>query len=123
MKKDAGWEWINKMGQAWIDKKPEVITSLFAEKFKYYETPFEKPITNKTNLIKLWLDVPDSQKNISFNFEIISEKNRQYTAHWRASFTRIPSGIKAELDGIFLIKLNQHDSCTLFKQWWISKEK
>ena len=122
MEKSFGWIWINKMGQAWMDKSPEVIPELFAESFKYYETPFSNPLTSKNQLIELWQEVPDSQKDISFNFEIIFESDYRYVAHWQASFVRIPSGKKAFLDGIFLVNLNSEGLCTLFKQWWVTKE-
>ncbi|OGG19126.1 hypothetical protein A3D78_04595 [Candidatus Gottesmanbacteria bacterium RIFCSPHIGHO2_02_FULL_39_14] len=122
MKKNAGWLWINKMGQAWIDKNPKSIPPLFAEKFQYYETPFEKPLTSKKELINLWQDVPESQKDVLFDFEIISEKNNQYIAHWYASFIRKSTGKKTYLDGIFLVALNQKGLCTLFKQWWVNNE-
>ena len=122
MKKSVGWKWINKLGRAWIDKNPQAIPLLFAENFKYYETPFSNPLTTNNQLIDLWQDVPISQKDISFDFEIISEKNNQYLAHFQAAFIRIKHGSKAHLDGIFLIKLNNQRLCTLFKWWWNSKE-
>ena len=122
MEKSSGWIWINKMGQAWIDKNPQAIPLLFAQNFKYYETPFSNPLTTKNQLIDLWKEVPISQKDISFNFEIISETDNRYITHWQASFVRTPSGKKAFLDGIFLINLNIEGLCTLFKQWWVTKE-
>ena len=122
MKNSAGWKWVNKMGQAWIDKNPQAIPPLFAETFKYFETPFEKPLTSKIELIVLWQDVPLSQKDITFSFEIISEINNQYIVHFQASFIRLKTGSKALLDGIFLIELNNNGLCTLFKWWWNTKE-
>ncbi|OGG03088.1 hypothetical protein A2W14_05285 [Candidatus Gottesmanbacteria bacterium RBG_16_37_8] len=122
MKKSAGWKWVNKMGQAWINKNPKDIPPLFAEKFKYYETPFEKPLTSKKELVALWQDVPLSQKDVSFDFEIISEKNNRYIAHFQASFIRLKTGKKTLLDGIFFINLNNNGLCTFFKWWWNTKE-
>lgn len=123
MEKSAGWIWVNKMGNAWMDKNPQVIPLLFAENFKYYETPFSNPLTAKNQLIDLWQDVPNSQKDIKFYFEIISKKNNQYLAHFHASFIRIKTNSKAILDGIFFLKLNDKGLCTLFKWWWNTKEE
>lgn len=122
MNNNTGWTWINKLGQCWMEKQPQSIPPLFADEFKYYETPFNNPITTKNQLIDLWQEVPNSQKDITFKFEIISEADFRYIAHWQASFTRTPSGKKAFLDGIFLINLNNEGLCTLFKQWWVNKE-
>jgi hypothetical protein len=115
-------KWIQKLGQAWEERDPEAIPQLFAENFKYYETPFEKPYTKKTDLIRLWQDVPKSQKDIKFEFEIISINKNMGIAHWKASFIRIKNHTKACLDGIFLIKLDNQGLCTEFRQWWVTKE-
>ena len=122
MKKSAGWIWINKIGKAWIEKNPSLIPPLFAENFKYYETPFSTPIKTKKELLKLWQDVPNSQKDITFDFEILSEINNDYLAHFHASFVRIKNYSKTALDGIFSVKLNNNNLCTEFKWWWNTEE-
>src|SRR3989344_6287854 len=106
MKKSVGWKWINKLGRAWIDKNPQAIPPLFAKQFRYFETPFAKPITSKKELIVLWQDVPDSQKHITFEFGILSEIKNNVLAHFHVSFIRTKNNSKAVLDGIFFVKLN-----------------
>jgi hypothetical protein len=113
--------WVKKMGETWKEKNPLIIPSLFSENFQYFETPFEKPLTAKKDLIKLWQEVPSSQKDIKFTFEVLSSNGNTGIINWHAVFTRIPSNKRAELDGIFYIKLNRKGLCTLFKQWWISR--
>jgi hypothetical protein len=113
--------WVKKMGKTWEEKKPDIIPGLFSKKFKYYETPFEKPLTAKKDLIELWQEVPTSQKDIKFTFKVLTLNGNTGIINWRAVFTRIPSNKRAELDGIFYIKLNSKGLCTLFKQWWVSK--
>jgi hypothetical protein len=116
------FEWFYKLGKAWEQKKPDAVLELLDDEFKYYETPFSKPYTKKEEILKLWEDVPKSQKDITFSFDIISLDINTAIAHWNASFTRIKNNERAILDGIFLIKLNNKDLCTLFKQWWNTKE-
>jgi len=113
--------WVKKLGAAWVNKKPNLIPPLFADKFQYFESPFEKPYTSKEDLIKLWSDVPKSQKNISFDFEVIFIKDNIGLIHWCAAFTRIPFNKKAWLDGIFYLEFDKNNLCILFKQWWVSK--
>ena len=110
------------MGQAWVAKNPEAIPPLFADKFLYFESPFDKPITDKKALLALWQEVPASQKDVAFDFEILSEEDNLTIAHFRASFTRLKSGKKVLLDGIFLLKLNKYSLCTEFKWWWNTKK-
>ena len=114
--------WFSNLGRVWEEKNLQAIPSLFADKFEYYETPFEKPYTTKEGLLKLWENVPQSQKDIKFAFDIISATENIGIAHWCASFTRIKQSKRSVLDGIFLVKLNNKGLCTLFKQWWVTKE-
>lgn len=114
--------WLLKLGKAWEEKDPRAIPPLFADRFEYYETPFEKPYTTKERLLKLWEEVPTSQKDTKFDFDIIAIANNTAIAHWHATFTRIKQNIKTNLDGVFLVKLNDKRLCTLFKQWWMTKE-
>lgn len=114
--------WFNKLGKAWKEKDPQAIPPLFADKFEYYETPFDKPYTTKKGLVKLWKEVPESQRDIKFDFDIITITNSIAIAHWYASFTRTKQNKRAILDGIFLVKLNNKGLATLFKMWWVTKE-
>ncbi|MCJ7739850.1 nuclear transport factor 2 family protein [Candidatus Microgenomates bacterium] len=114
--------WFSKLGKAWEGKDPQAVPLLFADKFKYYETPFEKPHTTKKELLKLWEEVPASQKDIEFDYDVITITNNIAIAHWHAGFTRIRQNKKAVLDGIFLVELNNKGLATLFKQWWVTKE-
>lgn len=116
------FSWFQKLGNAWVQKNPEAVLMLLAEKFLYYETPFTKPFTTKKEIHLLWQEVPKSQKDIRFSHEILSVIKNTAIAHWKASFTRIKNNKKANLDGIFLITLNQEGLCTLFKMWYNSKE-
>jgi len=114
--------WFSRLGKAWEEKNPQAIPPLFADRFQYFETPFEKPYTTKRQLLQLWEEVPKSQKNIRFDFDIISICKDIAVAHWHAVLTRIKQNKKAVLDGIFLVKLNNQGLATLFKQWWVTKE-
>lgn len=88
MTKKQLYNWVSKLGKVWEKRNPYSIPQLFAENFKYYESPFEKPYTKKSELVKLWQDVPKSQKDIKFEFKIISMNRNMGIAHWKASFMR-----------------------------------
>ena len=42
-------------------------------------------------------------------------------AKWHAKFTRLPSKEKTELDGIFLVSLDNKGQCIEFRQWYNAK--
>jgi len=49
--------WFSRLGKAWEEKNPQAIPPLFADRFQYFETPFEKPYTTKRQLLQLWEEV------------------------------------------------------------------
>ncbi len=112
--------WLNKLKVAWETKNPNAAIDLCAEKFIWHETPFSKPLETKEQLLEEWKSVLN-QENISVSYEILSIHENLGIAHWTAKFTRIPSGNKANLDGIFKVSLDENGKCTEFHQWYNSK--
>lgn len=115
-------DWLEKLKLAWETKNPEAAAVLCAEKLIWYETPFDKPLTTKYQVLQEWKSVPESQKDITVSYEVINVTNNVGVAHWFAEFTRIPSGKRASLDGIYKVTLDNNGLCTEFHQWWNSKE-
>ncbi len=115
--------WLKTLGEAWVTKNPELIGSICAEDVKYYEHPFEEPRIGRQAVVGEWQNVPTSQKDITFDSDIIGITHGIGIAHWRASFTRIPENKLDTLDGIFTVKLNELGLCTEFHMWWVEKAK
>jgi ketosteroid isomerase-like protein len=111
--------WFDALGKAWTNQDPKAAADICTNDVVYYETPFGDPLRSKTEVEQVWKDVPRSQKDIDFNYEVLTINGDLGIAHWRASFTRIPSGIKVTLDGIFTVKLNKNGLCKEFRQWWV----
>lgn len=40
---------------------------------------------------------------------------------WNATFTRISSGEKVEMEGIYQVSLDKYGKCTKFHQWFNTK--
>src|SRR5690348_7631471 len=116
-------KWLEDLKRAWEERDPSLLQGILNDELNYYEVPSEKPYTTKESVIKLWEDVPQSQQNIQFNYNILYTNENQGFAHWTASFERIAKNIKAHLDGIFIVTLNEKGLCTEFRQWWYSKEE
>lgn len=122
MDKKTFEEWLTKLGKAWTERDPYTSAALFAKNVIYYESVFEKPCANWDEVLKLWLVVPKNQKDVRFNFEVISVSEDVGIANWKVSRTLIPSNVKQKIDGIFLVSLNEDGLCTMFKQWRAVKE-
>ena len=114
-------EWLKKLKNAWETKKPNAAFDLCATKFLWYETPFDKPLKTRDEILEEWQSVLN-QENISVSYEILSINDNIGLAHWRATFTRLPSKEKATLDGIFKVSLNEQGQCAEFHQWYNSKK-
>lgn len=118
--RDVFRHWFDELGRAWMTRNPNVIVAACAENVLYYEDPFQKPLRGKESVRRLWVEVPKTQKDIHFSYNIIATAHETGIAHWSARFTRVPNGTKAALDGIFVVTLNEKGLCKEFHQWWNS---
>lgn len=113
-------DWLKKLKEAWETKNPQKAANLCAEKLLWYETPFEKPLETKNEVLKEWQTVLD-QKNISVSYKILAVHESLCITHWKAEFERISNGSKVSLDGIWQINLDLDGKCIEFKQWYEAK--
>jgi hypothetical protein len=123
MEKEKFDEWLEKLGKAWCDLNPEQAVSLFLKDVEYYENVFEKPCNSWEEVFNLWKVIPENQKNVSFEYEVVCIKDDLAVANWKVTRTLIPSNKKQDIDGIFIIKLNNQGLCNYFKQWRAVKER
>ena len=113
--------WLNNFKEAWEERNTEKVISLFSKDVIYFESPLNKPCENLEAVSSLWKVVPTNQKDVIFNFEIISNTEKISVVNWKLSRIKLPNKEKEIVDGIFLISLNKEGLCTLFKQWRASK--
>lgn len=114
-------KWLEGLKTAWETKNPQMAADLCAENVLYYETPFDAPLKSREEVLHEWEHVPTGQKDITFNYKILSVSEDLGINHWTAAFTRIPSGEKVSLDGVFMVKLDSNNQCTEFHQWRFSQ--
>jgi len=114
--------WLEKFGDAWCNKDIDLIMSLFdKENITYFESVFNPPVISWREVKKLWEVVPINQKDITFNYEIISHSENQGIVNWKVSRLFIPTNENQEINGIFQIRLNKNNQCIFFKQWRMTK--
>ncbi len=115
-------KWIKNFMDSWKKLDGEGTCELFANKLNYYENPIDPPLTTKEEVKKLWVVVPQNQKNISYKGKIVfaDEKHCFYQFTMQRTMT---SNNKIQLiDGVMEIKLNNKNLLTYFKQWRFTKE-
>jgi len=114
-------EWFNKLGEAWSERDPHKAANLFSKDVEYYESVFDSPCENWDKVLELWKVVPDNQKDITFDFELVAVADNLAVANWKVTRTLLPTNQKQIIDGIFIIKLNDEGRCNYFKQWRVVK--
>lgn len=113
--------WFDKYKVAWERRDSASAVALFAPNALYQEDPFEPPIQTEEQLRRYWNDVAHSQRDIAVSYAILSATSRVGIVQWRASFVRVESGQKIELEGIAQFVLDSSGRCTRFLEWWNRK--
>jgi hypothetical protein len=115
--------WLKLLKTAWETKDPQLAANLCPESgFEYFETPYDKPLTSKTDVMQIWQEVPEDQSDIHFDYYIIDYTDKYGFIEWRANFYSKKASRKINLFGAFLVSLNDQGLCKLFKQWWVEKK-
>jgi ketosteroid isomerase-like protein len=108
--------WLTAYGRAWETGDAQAAGDLFTEDAAYLETPFDEPMRGRAAVMAYWSDVPLTQSDIRFDYEILAVAGDRGIAHWRASFLR--AGARMELDGMLTAALDGQDRCCEFREWW-----
>lgn len=113
--------WLEAYGRAWENRNPLAAATLFTDDAVYYWGPFDEPLRGRSGISRRWSEATSRQERISFTYEILTVTEKMGINRWWASFLRIPSK-KVELDGIFLVSLDEKNLCTEFREWWNARE-
>lgn len=112
--------WLGRYGRAWEGRDPKAAAALFEETAEYYETPFEPPFRGRDEIRRYWRGATNSQRDISFSHEVLSVTASTGVARWKADFSRIPTGQRVRLDGVFVLTFNEAGLCIVLREWWHS---
>ena len=115
--------WLDAYGQAWENRNPETAAALFTEDGSYQVMPFLEPMRGRKAIFEYWSEVARTQENIRFAYEILVANAELNIARWSASFVIVPQGLQTQLDGIFLISLDEEGRCRSLREWWHKQQK
>ena len=114
-------EWFESLKEIWLNKTPDKVESMVADKFIWYENPFQPPIITKEELLNEWQSILN-HKRLSINYKIISVQNNIGIAIAESIFTLIDTKVRVEMKGIWFVILDKEGKCTEFRQWFNIKE-
>jgi uncharacterized protein (TIGR02246 family) len=114
--------WLDDYGRAWEAQDPEASAALYREDALYFETPFDEPMRGVAAIRDYSAEAAAAQKDVKFGADVLAVSGDTGIARWRASFTRVPSGMRVELDGVFLVTFDDAGRCREFREWWHRRE-
>lgn len=109
--------WTKEFMESWKQLDWEKTLDLLDKNVEYYENPIDAACENFEEVTELWNVVADNQKDIEYQFKIISYDESSCIINWQMTRTMTKENIKQQIDGIFQIAINANGKCTLFKQW------
>lgn len=110
-------KWTKEFMESWKALDWKRMLETLDENVKYYENPIDEPCRNFEEVTNLWNVVADNQKDICYEFQIVSYDENICIINWQMTRTMTKNNTKQEIDGIFQISLNKDGKCTFFKQW------
>lgn len=114
--------WLEKYGRAWEACDPEAAAALFSPDAEYYETPFQAPARGPEGVRDYWANATRNQSDVSFAYDIVSVTGARGIARWSANLTRVSTGVRVALDGIFLLEFSGEGLCRELREWWHRSE-
>lgn len=115
--------WLHQYGAAWQARDAHAFASLFEENGLYYWTPFEDPKKGREAITTAFNSAVGRQREIDFGARPLYVEAQLGAAHWSCAFTRITTGKRVHLDGIFVVQFSESGKALSFREWWHSDER
>lgn len=110
--------WLEIYGNASRENDPHASANLFSLDAEYYETPFAEPMIGRDAIYAYWENGAKTLKDKASTYKILSIKDNLGIARWQSKFTVIKTGEQFALDCLFLVKFDDNDKCSVFREWW-----
>jgi hypothetical protein len=122
VEREAFEAWLQRYGEAWETQDADAAADIFSTDAKYYETPFDPPMTGREAIRSYWSEGTDLQRDIRFGYDVFAMNGDTGIAHWTSSFRRVPSGVAVRLDGVLSAQFDGDGRCCEFREWWHREE-
>ncbi len=114
--------WLHAYGRAWETLDPEAAVRLFADDVEYHETPFDAPAQGLDGVREYWTSNTGLQREVAFRYEILAVVGLRGIARWQAGYVRPATGVRARLDGVFVLDFAEDGRCRCLREWWHRRE-
>ena len=113
-------QWIEVYLRRQEQRDPEVIKELFAEDCIYCWGPFNPPRHGLQATYEHHKNALSHQTDICYEYRILAVAERIGIAHFHLTLSDKFPGEPNRYDGIFVVRLNGQNKCTLFEEWYHS---
>jgi hypothetical protein len=121
-RREAAERWLERYGRAWEGRSGAEAAALFTADGVYEWGPFEEPLRGRDAIRSRWDAAVGAQRDVRFEATLLGLLGDQAVAHWRCEFGLVGVPGSIELDGVFLITLDDAGLCTEFREWWNQRE-
>jgi len=114
--------WLIAYGSAWERRDPDAAASLFSDDALYYEDPFNPPAVGTEGIRRYWADTTGTQRDVAFGHEVLALQGDRALVRWWATFVRIRTEARVELEGIVMLDFDADGRCRTLREWWHAAE-
>jgi hypothetical protein len=111
-------KWLARYEQAWEQRAPDLAAELFTENAAYHEMPFDAPKAGRAGIRDYWATVTADQRNVDFDSHVVAVNGQTAVARWSATLKSASSGVRVELDGVFVLTFEDSALCSELREWW-----
>ena len=110
--------WLARYEEAWEQRDPARAAALFTENAPYHEMPFDAPKAGRSGIRDYWATVTADQRDVDFTSSVVAVNGQTGVARWSAKLKSASSGVRVELDGVFILTFDESGLCTELHEWW-----
>ncbi len=122
MDRDSFESWLESYVRPWEARNPEPMRDIWAEDATYWWGPYNDPRHGREAIHAHHVNAIDNQEDIKFKYEILATSRDTGVARFWLNLVNRKTGLRSEYDGIFAVCLNADNRCTLFQEWYHSRE-
>lgn len=113
-------QWLEGYKAAWEARDADRAAALFTPDATYQDEAFTPPHVGTQGIRDYWSKVTAGQREVKFQYQVLSVKGNTGIAHWCAQFAVAESNppTTIALDGVFLLEFDANGKCRSLREWW-----
>jgi hypothetical protein len=116
--------WLDVYGRAWERKDVDAFVACFTPGAEYYWGPWDEPLRGHDEIRARTEQAVAQQENVRFGHEPLAvTPDGRGIARWWVSLDAPGEGTVYELEGIFLVTLDDQGLCTDFREWFNDRSR